>query len=116
MVGHTLFCKDIEVHVLELGKFTLTAQQVQTPLERWCYFLKHGEELDEEGCSRAGCAAVMGCKVRSVRGLHVGPWATALPAQVGQTNGKPLRMVSKARGAYPGCYLTSVWTNQDSTP
>jgi predicted transposase/invertase (TIGR01784 family) len=44
----TLLCKDQELHIIELPKFTLTAEQVSTPLERWCYFLKHGATLDSE--------------------------------------------------------------------
>lgn len=31
-------CKDLEIHTIELSKFTLSADQVKTPLERWCYF------------------------------------------------------------------------------
>ncbi len=41
-----LLCKDLEIHVLELSKFNLAVEQVQTPLERWCYFFKHGASLD----------------------------------------------------------------------
>jgi predicted transposase/invertase (TIGR01784 family) len=38
--------EQIEVHLIELQKFTLAARDVKTPLEAWCYFLVHGEELD----------------------------------------------------------------------
>jgi predicted transposase/invertase (TIGR01784 family) len=34
------------MHFVELPKFTLTAEQLKTPLEVWCYFLRHGESLD----------------------------------------------------------------------
>jgi predicted transposase/invertase (TIGR01784 family) len=34
------------MHFIELPKFTLTAEQVETPLEAWCYFLRFGETLD----------------------------------------------------------------------
>jgi predicted transposase/invertase (TIGR01784 family) len=44
----TELCKDLEMHTIELPKFNLTAEQCSTPLERWCYFLKHGETLDDE--------------------------------------------------------------------
>src|SRR5262249_26716511 len=45
--GSTL-CPDLEIHVLELKQFAVAAEAITTPLERWCYFLKHGEELDNE--------------------------------------------------------------------
>jgi predicted transposase/invertase (TIGR01784 family) len=41
-----LLCKDLEIHVVELCKFDVAAAAVQTPLERWCYFFKHGASLD----------------------------------------------------------------------
>jgi predicted transposase/invertase (TIGR01784 family) len=43
-----LLCKDLEVHLLELSKFDLPAEEVKTALERWVYFFKHGAELDPE--------------------------------------------------------------------
>ena len=42
----TVLCKDLEIHVLELNKFKLPVEEVKTPLERWCYFFKHGAALD----------------------------------------------------------------------
>jgi predicted transposase/invertase (TIGR01784 family) len=41
-----LLCKDFDIHVIELSKFDLPAEQVKTPLERWCYFFKHGAALE----------------------------------------------------------------------
>jgi predicted transposase/invertase (TIGR01784 family) len=41
-------CKDLEVHLLELSKFDLPAEEVKTPLERWCFFFKRGAELDPD--------------------------------------------------------------------
>jgi hypothetical protein len=41
-----LLCKDLELHVVELSKFGVTAEEVKTDLEKWCYFLKHGASLD----------------------------------------------------------------------
>jgi predicted transposase/invertase (TIGR01784 family) len=32
------FCNDLEVHVVELNKFNLKAEELRTALERWCYF------------------------------------------------------------------------------
>jgi predicted transposase/invertase (TIGR01784 family) len=43
-----LLSKDLEIHTLELGKFKLSAEQVSTDEERWCYFLKHGAALDSD--------------------------------------------------------------------
>ena len=41
-----LLCKDLEIHTLELSKFNVPVEEVKTPLERWCYFFKHGASLD----------------------------------------------------------------------
>ncbi len=41
-----LLCPDLELHVIELGKFALAVEAIKTPLERWCYFFKHGATLD----------------------------------------------------------------------
>jgi predicted transposase/invertase (TIGR01784 family) len=43
-----LLCKDMELHTIELPRFNLTVEQLTTPLERWCYFLKHGDTLDSD--------------------------------------------------------------------
>ncbi len=42
------FCKDLEIHLLELAKFAVPVEQVRTPLEQWCSFLKYGASLDLE--------------------------------------------------------------------
>jgi hypothetical protein len=36
------------VHVLEIPKFELKPEELETPLARWMYFLKHGAELDPD--------------------------------------------------------------------
>ncbi len=41
-----LLCKDLEIHVIELSKFDVPVEAIRTPLERWCYFFKHGASLD----------------------------------------------------------------------
>src|SRR5436309_983802 len=38
--------EDNALLLIDLSKFNLTAEQVKTPLERWCYFFKHGASLD----------------------------------------------------------------------
>jgi predicted transposase/invertase (TIGR01784 family) len=40
--------EDLEIHFVELPKFDLTPERLTTGLEMWCYFLKHGDELDTE--------------------------------------------------------------------
>ncbi len=39
-------CRDLEMHILELSKFDVPVEEVKTPLERWCYFFKHGASLE----------------------------------------------------------------------
>jgi predicted transposase/invertase (TIGR01784 family) len=43
-----LFTDDLAVHILELSKFTKSAEELTTPLDVWLYFLRHGERLDTE--------------------------------------------------------------------
>jgi predicted transposase/invertase (TIGR01784 family) len=43
-----IFSDQLQLHVLEIPKFGLTADELGTPLERWVYFLKHGAELDPD--------------------------------------------------------------------
>ena len=37
---------DLSIHILELPGFELQAGELTTALDRWCYFLRHGETLD----------------------------------------------------------------------
>ena len=46
--NHVLFADDLAIHTIELPKFLLSAPQIGNALERWTYFLKHGENLDDE--------------------------------------------------------------------
>jgi predicted transposase/invertase (TIGR01784 family) len=43
---HVVFNDHLLVHILELAKFTKTAADLATPLDRWLYFLRHAEGLD----------------------------------------------------------------------
>jgi predicted transposase/invertase (TIGR01784 family) len=43
-----VFSEDLEIHLIELPKFTKTAEQLTTALDRWCYYLRHGAELDPD--------------------------------------------------------------------
>ncbi len=40
------FSDHLSIHVIELPKFQKTLAQLDSELDRWIYFLKHGEELD----------------------------------------------------------------------
>jgi predicted transposase/invertase (TIGR01784 family) len=42
------FSEDLELHLVELPKFRKTIEQLQSPLDRWLYFLRSGAELDPE--------------------------------------------------------------------
>lgn len=44
----TLFTDQLAVHILELSKFKKSIDELATSLDRWLYFLRHGEELDAE--------------------------------------------------------------------
>ena len=43
-----LFTDQLELHIVELPKFTRPATELTTGCERWSYFLRHGDELDTE--------------------------------------------------------------------
>ncbi len=42
------FSDQLAVHILQLPRFASRADEVATPLQRWMYFLCHGEELDPD--------------------------------------------------------------------
>lgn len=43
-----MLTRDLEMHILDLSKFDVPAERVATPLEQWCYFLKHATTLDPD--------------------------------------------------------------------
>jgi predicted transposase/invertase (TIGR01784 family) len=44
----TLFTDQLALHILELPKFHKRVDELTTPLDRWLYLLRHGEELDPQ--------------------------------------------------------------------
>jgi len=42
------FARDIELHLIELPKFTEAPDELSRPLGRWIYFLVNGEHLDPD--------------------------------------------------------------------
>jgi predicted transposase/invertase (TIGR01784 family) len=44
----SVFSDQLGVYVVELPKFDRPAAELVTPLERWCFFLRHGAILDTE--------------------------------------------------------------------
>jgi predicted transposase/invertase (TIGR01784 family) len=42
------FSDDLEIHLIELPKFNKTSDQLASELDRWCYFLRHGADLDPD--------------------------------------------------------------------
>ena len=47
------FTDDLAVHLLELSKFTKSAEELAAPLDVWLYFLRHGPQLDTEALPAA---------------------------------------------------------------
>ena len=43
---------------MQLSNFTLSMDQVKTPREKWCYFLKHGNEYDHDDENMIGDDAI----------------------------------------------------------
>ena len=41
-----VFCSDLSIHLIELPKFAAKLEMLNTALDRWCYFLRYGEELE----------------------------------------------------------------------
>jgi predicted transposase/invertase (TIGR01784 family) len=50
---HFPFTGDLELHVLELPKFTKSAQELTSGLDVWLYFLRHAETIDPEALPAA---------------------------------------------------------------
>ena len=44
----TLFTDRLALHILELSRFRKDLDDLTTSLDRWLYFLRHGEDLDAE--------------------------------------------------------------------
>ena len=40
------------IHVVELPKFTMTADEIGTPLDEWCYYFRHGGSIDVDAIPR----------------------------------------------------------------
>jgi len=47
------FAADLELHVLELPKFTKAAEELSSDLDVWLYFLRHAEKIDPEALPAA---------------------------------------------------------------
>ncbi len=45
---HFALTTDLEFHILELPKFTKTAEELANDLDIWLYFLRHAETMDTE--------------------------------------------------------------------
>jgi len=50
---HFPFTGDLEVHILELPKFTKSATELVTELDIWLYFLRHAEKMDTDALPAA---------------------------------------------------------------
>jgi predicted transposase/invertase (TIGR01784 family) len=46
--NHIPLCDHLSIHTLELTKFLNTEKEISKPIEKWSFFLKHGENLDCE--------------------------------------------------------------------
>ena len=47
-VHQVAFTDDLVIHMLELPKFTRSADELATELDEWLYFLRYAESLDTE--------------------------------------------------------------------
>ena len=54
-----IFSPHESVHVLELPKFARTLDELTDPLDAWCYFLKHGDDLDPDNLPAPLCKAAI---------------------------------------------------------
>jgi predicted transposase/invertase (TIGR01784 family) len=50
---HFPFADDLELHILELPKFTKSATELVNDLEAWLYFLRHAEKMDTDALPAA---------------------------------------------------------------
>jgi len=46
--GRLCLTRDLEIHVIEIPKFTLGIESLEKPLDFWLYFFKNGKELDAD--------------------------------------------------------------------
>lgn len=47
------FAEELEIHVIELPKFGLAAEDLSSPLDLWWYFLRHAEGIDRDHVPKA---------------------------------------------------------------
>jgi predicted transposase/invertase (TIGR01784 family) len=50
---HFPFTQDLELHILELPKFTKSAAELVSELDIWLYFLRHAAKMDTEALPAA---------------------------------------------------------------
>jgi predicted transposase/invertase (TIGR01784 family) len=50
---HFPLTDDLEFHLLELPKFTKSAEELSSDLDKWLYFLRHAEKMDTEAVPAA---------------------------------------------------------------
>ncbi len=43
-----IFSDQLAIHIVELPKFQQAVTELATPFDRWCFFLRHAEELDKD--------------------------------------------------------------------
>ena len=59
----------LTIHTIELSKFAKGAEELEEPLEKWCYFLRHAEDLEPEALPEPLQTPVMEQAVEVLRAM-----------------------------------------------
>jgi predicted transposase/invertase (TIGR01784 family) len=114
---------DVEFHLLELPKFTKTADKLRSGLDIWLYFLRHAAKMDTEAVPVAlqqplVLRAVEELKMLSQTDLERERYEARRKAQLDYNTGlKVSRMEGREEGEKIGViHLLERWLNRPETP
>ncbi len=119
---HFPLTHDIEFHILELPKFTKTADELETDLDIWLYFLRHAEKMDTEALPPAltrhpMMQAVEELKVLAQNELERERYEARRKAQLDyNTDMRVSRMKGLAEGKIETIHLCERLLKQPQTP
>jgi predicted transposase/invertase (TIGR01784 family) len=114
---------DLEFHILELPKFTKSADELRTSLDVWLYFLRHAETMDMDALPAAlaqyplAVRALEELKMLAQTDAERDRYEARRKAQLDYNTGmKVARMEGRVEGTIPAIQLCEQLLNRPETP
>jgi predicted transposase/invertase (TIGR01784 family) len=114
---------DLEFHILELPKFTKSADELRTGLDVWLYFLRHAETMDMDALPAAlaqyplAVRALEELKMLAQTDAERDRYEARRKAQLDYNTGmKVARMEGRVEGTIPAIQLCEQLLNRPETP